>query len=195
MAALLGGCSVEDGGTCGALTDCDHDCIDGTCGQMSDEGGTCPLGQAQCKGSLICVKWGDTAVCSHPCSGNGECASLSCYGASPPAVCLPTDVTPEGGSFIYRGWGEGSDPSAGNAGNGSGQRGNGEGQSGSGSGQQSAACSSSAACDALTAQCASTISQAPCYCAAACACKCASDASCEQKNRASAQSLGTTCSY
>jgi hypothetical protein len=37
--------------------------------------------------------------------------------------------------------------------------------------------------------------QAPCYCAAACSCAKCGDPTCEQQNRSSAQSLGTTCSY
>jgi hypothetical protein len=51
------------------------------------------------------------------------------------------------------------------------------------------------ACNDLVSQCAAnSFSQAPCYCAAACECACAGDP-CEQPNRQSAASLGTTCSY
>jgi hypothetical protein len=51
------------------------------------------------------------------------------------------------------------------------------------------------ACDGYSNECANNgVSQAPCYCAAACLCHCSGDA-CEQGNRDSAQMLGTTCSY
>lgn len=67
---------------------------------------------------------------------------------------------------------------------------------GTGSGGSSGGCvPNSRNCTTLTNQCTSnSTAQAACYCAAACACANSCD-SCEQSNRASAQQLGTTCSY
>ncbi len=52
-----------------------------------------------------------------------------------------------------------------------------------------------AACDAYANECQNNeVSQAPCYCAAACLCACSNDP-CESDNLANASALGTTCSY
>jgi len=55
-------------------------------------------------------------------------------------------------------------------------------------------CTNHPECDGYTRQC-SAGGLAPCYCAAACVCHACGDAACERQNRASAQPLGTTCSY
>ena len=66
---------------------------------------------------------------------------------------------------------------------------------GGGGGGQGSSCDTSA-CGGYTNECSSNPnSQAPCYCAAACDCHYCGDTQCEQQNRASAMSLGTTCSY
>src|ERR1043166_3252723 len=61
--------------------------------------------------------------------------------------------------------------------------------------------SSASGCADLEQQCASCGQageppcQAPCDCAAACECAAACDTTCEERNRTSAEGLGTTCSY
>ncbi|MCC6899678.1 MAG: hypothetical protein IT377_11925 [Polyangiaceae bacterium] len=59
----------------------------------------------------------------------------------------------------------------------------------------SGSCGDLSACDSYKQQCSGTVSQAPCYCAAACVCHYCGDPACESQSRGQASQLGTSCSY
>ncbi len=129
---------------------------------------------------------GSTAVGNNGVDPNAPGAEFS---ANLSGVSLQTASGPValGGNFSLAA-GAAISSSGGSAGGGT------SGSSGSsGSGSSSGG---TAACQGLVNQCSSCgTCQAPCYCAAACDCHYSGDSSCEQSNRASAQQLGTTCSY
>lgn len=104
-----------DGQSCTSDGDCEHSCIVGTCGTYSTLGGSCPLGNFQCKGPygqeyVSCVDWqGYGPICTlMGCRGSSDCASGSCnqcqtpggvmVGCCAPAAAPPASTGGGGGS-------------------------------------------------------------------------------------------------
>lgn len=141
----------------------------------------CPDGEGQtspdCSNPKFPLDCGDGYCCP---SAFPYCCANSAWCGKTAADCTEVD-TPKPLPTVNTGGSSGGRSSGGTS------------SSGGSGGGTPASCNN---CPGLENQCASCgACQAVCYCEAACLCNCSGDSACEQQNRASAQSLGTTCSY